>query len=155
MSYNAIDLIDKAINIAIKEKSIYRNIAKEKENIPSIKIISNVLIKQVDKDIQHYENLKKQIIDSEPEEIDFGIYDKMSFLINQFNKKIYVTKVVNIKDFLKFSLNFQKDLYALLIDLQGRCVKSSLDIDTKTYKALSNMINNIGNHISTLEKILK
>ncbi|EFG89044.1 hypothetical protein CLCAR_1228 [Clostridium carboxidivorans P7] len=55
MGYNVIDLIDKAINIGIKEKTLYENIGKEKCNIPSIKIMSKILIQEVDKNIQHNE----------------------------------------------------------------------------------------------------
>jgi oligoribonuclease NrnB/cAMP/cGMP phosphodiesterase (DHH superfamily) len=153
MGYNVIDLINKAINIAIKEKTIYENIGKEKCNIPSIKIMSKVLIQEVDKNIHHNESLKKELADLNFEEIDFGIYDKISFLINQFNAKIYVTEVVNVRDFLKFSLDFQKDVYSLLIDIQGRFVKNTSDTDTRTYKILSDMVNNKTKHIAILEKI--
>ncbi|AKA69228.1 hypothetical protein [Clostridium scatologenes] len=155
MGYNVIDLIDKAINIAIKEKTLYENIGKEKCNIPSIKIMSKILMQEVDKNIQYNECLKKEVGDLNPDEIDFGIYDKMSFLINEFNKKVYVAKIINTREYLKFSLGFQKDVYSLLIDLQGRFVKSAHDTDTKTYEILSNMINNKANHIAILEKISK
>ncbi len=153
MGYNVIDLINKSISISIKEKTMYENIGKEKCNIPSIKIMSKVLIQEVDKNIQYYESLKKELANLNFEEIDFGVYDKMSFLINEFNAKVYVTEVVNVRGYLKFSLDFQKDVYSLLIDLQGRSVKNSSDIDTKTYKILSDMISNKSKHINILEKI--
>ncbi|EFG89043.1 hypothetical protein CLCAR_1227 [Clostridium carboxidivorans P7] len=100
-------------------------------------------------------DLKKELGDLNPDEIDFGIYDKMSFLINEFNKKVYVAEIINTREYLKFSLGFQKDVYSLIIDLQGRFVKSTRDTDTKTYEILSNMINNKASHIAILEKILK
>jgi len=50
--------------------------------------MSTVLIKQMDKTIEYYEKLKKVISGMEFEEIDFVIYDKMSFLIDEFNRKV-------------------------------------------------------------------
>ncbi|WP_123053739.1 hypothetical protein [Clostridium sp. JN-1] len=155
MGYNIIDLIDKAIDIANRERKIYEDIGKEHCSIPPIKIMSKVLITHVGKDIKYLEDLKNNLMNVEIEDIDFEIYDKMSFLINQFNKKVYVKKIVSTRDFLEFSLNFQRDVYSLLIDLQGRSVKSTNDVKTRTYKTLSNMINNAADHITVLEKTLK
>jgi hypothetical protein len=155
MGYNVVDLIDKAINIAGRRKNIFENIGEQKSDIPSIKIMSKVLAKEVDKTIQYYETLKKEIGDSELEEIDFGIYDKLSFLINEFNKKIYVFEVNSVREYLKFSIDLQKDTYSLLIDIQGRFVKNTSDMHTKTYMILSDIISNIEGHIATLENTLK
>lgn len=155
MGYNVIDLIDKAINIAIRKKAIYENIEQEKWDTPSIKIISKVLLKQTDKTIEYYKTLKKEVADKEFEEIDFGIYDKMSFLINEFNKKTYITEVNNVRDYLKFSLELERDIHSLLIDIQGRFVKNSSDIHTKTYQILGNMINTKEAYIKTIEQTLK
>lgn len=155
MGYNVIDLIDKAINMAIKRKSIYKKIEEQKNDIPSIKVMSNVLTKEVNKTIAYYEKLKKEIGDEEFEEIDFWIYDKISFIINEYNKKNYVPEVNNVREFLKFSLDLEKDIYALIMDIQGRLVKNSDDVNTKTYKILTKIIKNKEKHIETLENILK
>lgn len=154
MTYNVIDLIDKTTSIAIKEKTIYENIEKGNSDIPSMKIISKVLIQQVNKDIEYDENLKKHLANLTLDEIDFGVYDKMSFLINEFNKKTYAINVINTKEYLKLFLNFQKDVYSLLIDLQGRFVRTNQDMYTKTYETLSDLINNKAKQIAILEKIL-
>lgn len=155
MGYNVIDILDKAINIAIRRKHQYEDIEKEKCNDQRIKIMSTVLIKEADKTIQYYEALKKEVSDRECEEIDFVIYDKISFLIDNFNKKIYDKKIENVRDYLKFLLELEKDVHSLFIDIQGRYVKNEDDVNTKTYKTLSDIINNKANHITTLEKILK
>jgi hypothetical protein len=155
MGYSVMDLIDKAINIAVRRKAIFENIEQEKCDVPSIKIISKVLAKEVDTTIQYYETLKKEVGNVEFEEIDFWTYDKMSFLVNEFNKKIYVPKINSVREYLRFSLNLEKDTYALLVDVQGRFVKSTSDVHTKTYKILSNIIDNTDKHIKTLEKTLK
>lgn len=152
MGYNVTDIINKAINIALRKKVEFENIGKEKCDIQSIKIMSTVLAKQEDKTIKYYETLKKEIGSMEFEEIDFVIYDKMSFLIDEFNKKKYVIDINNVRDYLKFSLDLEKDAYSLLIDIQGRFVKNKSDIHTKTYKILSDIISNEASHISMLQK---
>jgi hypothetical protein len=152
MGYNVIDVINKAINIAIRKKAIYESLGQIKCDIPSVEILSKVLVKEIDRTIKYYEELKNEVM---VEEIDFYVYDKMSFLIDEFSKKPYDTEVNNIKEYLKFSLSLEKDGKALLIDVQGRFVKNASDIHTKTYKILSDMINHKENLITTLEKIIK
>ena len=134
MGYNVADIINKAIKIAIKKRTIYENIGQEKCDIPSIKIISTVLIKQINKTIEYYESLVKEIDNMEFEEIDFSIYDKMSSLINNYNKRIDVAEITNVREYLKFSLDLEKSIYSLQMDIQGRFVKNESDIHTKTYQ---------------------
>ena len=155
MGYNVIDIIDKGIDIAQRKKVIYENLGKEKVDIPSLKIISKILVKEIDANIKYYETLKKEIGNSVLEEINFEIYDRMSFLVNEFNEKVYVSQINNIKDYLKFFLGLERDTYSLLIDIQGRFVKTKSDMNTRTYKILSEIINNKAEHISTLEKVIK
>ena len=155
MAYNAVDLIDKAIKLAIRKKIIYEKIGKDNWNVPSIKIMSKVLAKEMDKTVKYYETLENAIGKIEFDEIDFYIYDKMSFLIDEFNKEIHVTEIDNIKGYLKFSLDLEKDVKSLFIDIQGRFVKNESDLHTKTYEVLSDIINNKSINIEVLEKILK
>ena len=155
MGYNVVDILDKAIKIANKRKSIFESIEKEKCDITAMKVISKVLIKEVDRTIKYYEKLKEEVGDAEFEEIDFVIYDKISFLINEFSKRIYVPHVNNVREYLKFSIDLEKDNLSLLVDIQGRFVKSTSDIHTKTYEILSKLIDNIEKHVITLENILK
>lgn len=155
MGYNVLDVIDKAINIATKRKAIFESIAENKEYIPTVNIMAKILASRTGKTITYYEILKKEIGDVELEEIDFGIYDKMSFLINEFNKKMYVPNVKNVKEFLAFSRDMLRDTYALLIDIRGRFVKNTSDMHTRTYKILSDIISNLEESISKLEKTIK
>jgi RNA processing factor Prp31 len=117
--------------------------------------MSKVLAREIDKTINYYEELKKEINQVEFDEIDFYIYDKMSFLIDQYNKRTCVVEISNIKEYLKFSLELEKDGKSLLIDIQGRFVKNRSDLQTKTYEILSNMINNKAVNIAALQEILK
>lgn len=155
MSYDVNDIIDKAVNIALKRKNIYENVKHQNKDIYSIIIMSNVLIKDVEKNIELYKKLKIEIKDIALEDIDFGVYDKISFLINEFNGKPYLYHMKNIKDFLKFSLNLEKDIHSLFLSIQGRLIKNKNDINTKTYKILSDMINNKAKLIESIEKILR
>lgn len=155
MAYNVIDLINKSIDMEERRKKLYQNIGKHQNEHSSIKIMSKVLIKNIDKTIKHYKDLNKELKNIELEEIDFWTYDKISFLINQYNKKEYEVSFDNVGDYIKFSLNLEKDMYSLLIDIQGRFVKDIKDTHTKTYKILSDIISNRAKHIEALEKILK
>lgn len=155
MGYNVIDLINKAIDISIKKKAIYEHIGQRKCDIPSMEMVSTILIKQINNTIRYYETLKREAEDRAFEEIDLSIYDRISFLINEFNKKMYEPQINNIRDFLEFSLISERDTYSLFIDIQGRFVKNTRDIHTKTYNILSDMINNKVKLITTLEKIIK
>lgn len=155
MGYNVIDLINKAIDISIRKKAIYEHIGQRKCDISSMEMVSTILIKQINNTIRYYETLKRESEDRDFEEIDISIYDRISFLINEFNKKMYEPQINNIRDFLEFSLISEKDTYSLFIDIQGRFVKNTSDIHTKTYNILSDMINNKVELITTLEKIIK
>jgi len=113
MGYNIADIFDKTVTISIRRRTLYENIVQEKYDTLSIKIISKVLVKEVDRTIEYYEELLKEINnDAEFEEIDFSIYDKMSFLINDFNKRIDTAEINNVKEYLTFSLVL-KSLYIL------------------------------------------
>ena len=154
MGYNVLDIIDKAINIENRKKTIIKSVVAEDEISPVIKLMCKVLCKKIDEIIEYYEELKIEIINTEYEDIDIRIYDRVSFLINEFNSKIYVQDIKNGKDYLKLSLNFAKDEYSLFLDIQGRLVKNMDDTNTKTYEILSKMIENIKKRIQIIEKTI-
>jgi hypothetical protein len=137
LGYNIIDVMDKAIAIGHKRKELYIGIGKQENQPPSVKILSKVLADNVDKTLVYYERLKKEAND---ENIDFAIYDKISFLINQFNLRIHTTDAKTPKELLNFSINLEKEVLALLLDIQGRLVKTSEDTNLSTYVILSDMI---------------
>lgn len=155
MGYNIIDILNKGIDVSTKRKAIFEAIGQKNCDIPSIKIMSTVLSKQVDRTIKYYKELKNEITPDECDEIDFVIYDKISFLINEFSSRLYVPEIDNIRDFLRFSLNLEKDLYSLLVNIQGRLVKNTNAEHTKTYETLTKAIKNVSSHIETLKDLLK
>lgn len=151
MGYNIIDVVDKAISIAHKRKDLYTQISNRPEQSHVVKILSKVLADNVDKTLFYYKNLKKSITPKEMDVIDFGIYDKISFLIGQFNLRIYATDAATPKDFLYFSLSLEKEILALYLDIQGRLVKTSSDTSSTSYTILSNMIKSKTKLIENLE----
>jgi hypothetical protein len=155
MGYNIMDLISKGRDIAVRRKFIFENIGKENLDNSSVKIISRVLIKEVENTIQYYERLEREASNEDFEEIDLVTYNKISFLINEFNKKVCAPKISNVSEYLKFSLDLERDTYALLIDVRGRLIRNASDAHTMTYYILSDIINNIAIHIATLEKTIK
>ena len=154
MGYNVLDIIDKAIDIQNRRKIILKSVVSENKAKATIILMCKVLCNQIDEIISYYNELEDEIRDTEFEEIDIIIYDKISFLINEFNIKIYYADIENAKDYLKFSLNLAKDTYSLFIDIQGRLVKNINDTSTKTYDILSKIINNIKKQIRTIEKTI-
>ena len=154
MGYNVLDIIDKAIDIQNRRKIILKSVVSEHKTKATIILMCKVLCNQIDEIISYYHELEDEIRDTEFEEIDIIIYDKISFLINEFNNKIYYQDIENAKDYLKFLLNLAKDTYSLFIDIQGRLVKNINDTSTKTYDILSKIINNIKKQIETIEKTI-
>lgn len=155
MAYNVADIINKAVKITIRKKAIYEKIGQDKSDILSIKIISKVLVKELDKTIQYYERVLNEINDVEFEEIDFSIYDKMSFLINDFNQRLNIVEINNVREYLKYSLDLEKSVHSLLMNIQGRFVLNTSDVHTKTYKILTDIIDNKASHIEMLEKTIE
>ena len=154
MGYNVLEIIDKAIDIQNRRKIILKSVMGEDKAIPAVILISKVLCNQIDDIIKYYYELKDEIRDIEYEEIDIITYDKISFLINEFNNKIYNPQIDNGKEYLNFSLNLAKDTYSLFIDIQGRLVHNKNDTSTKTYDILSKLMSSINKKIITIEKTI-
>lgn len=155
MGYNVIDLIDKAIKIEQERKNIIMNAMSKDSNYPNIRLISKILVDQGDKRIDYYEKIKEETKNKDFEEIDFMTYDKISFLINEFNKKIYITEAKSPKEYILFSLELARDKYSLFIDIQGRLFNNTKDKNTKAYEILSKIIEVVRKQIDTLEKTIQ
>lgn len=151
MGYSIIDIIDKSVAIANKRKELYTEISVQNNLLPSIKILSKVLANNVNKTLLYYQKLKKEVNNDETEKIDFAIYDKISFLINQFNLRAYSTDATTPKEFLDFSLHFEKEILALFLDIQGRLITHASDTTSKAYIILTDMIKIKTNLIHDLE----
>lgn len=157
MGYNVIDIINKCIYIENhrRDRLISMN---NKENISmKLKIIIKVFLKDIDRIINYYNQLKKNVKVEELQEIDFRTYDKISFLINEYIMTIdsININVYSVKEYLKISLELAKDKYSLFIDLQGRLYNNTKDNHYKTYEILSEIIKYTQSHINMIEKTIK
>jgi hypothetical protein len=153
LGYNIIDVLDKAIDIAHKRKRLYTEISNQKNQPPAVRIIAKVLADTVDTTFLYYEKLKKEVKDKEIEVIDFFIYDKISFLISQFNLRIHDADIKTSKELISFSLNFESEILALFLDIQGRLIKTAADANSSTYLILSDMIQTKTKLIHNLENL--
>ncbi len=85
--------------------------------------------------------LKKNIKTLEKEDIDFFIYDKISARIQQFKFNMNITKMDNVKELINFSIDFEKENLALLIDIQGQLVRKETDTNMLSYNVMGKIIN--------------
>jgi hypothetical protein len=153
LGYNIIDVLDKAIDIAHKRKRLYTEISNQKKQPPAVRIVAKVLADNVDTTFLYYEKLKKELKDKEIEVIDFFIYDKISFLISQFNLRIHDADIKTSKELIRFSINFEGEILALFLDIQGRLIKTAADANSSTYLILSDMIQTKTKLIHNLENL--
>lgn len=154
MSYNILDVLDKLIFIQKEIRETYKEIkTKTKDN--KINILSSVLIKEEERHIEYYKKLKEKFTNELDENIDFDIYDKISFLINQFKERLYYKSPNNVRELLEFALECEEQNKALLIDIQGRLVKNKEDSQTIAYKVLSIIIKEEEKHVKNIKFFIK
>lgn len=155
MGYNAIDLVDKAIDTSNRILNFYEEIGNY-NNIGSFKIFLNVFKKQQNQKKVYYESLKKQIEYKEINEIDFFSYDKISSLITQFNSKISFHNCGNnTKQLIECVLDISKDVRALFIDVRGRIIKNKDGWDSAEYEVLTSIIEMEERYANEIEKLYK
>lgn len=153
MAYDVVDVLNKAIDINYKAIGTIENVECSYCNQCQQKIMTNVLRKGIERSIEYYKELKEEAKNLELQDFDFMIYDKISFLVNEYNSRIFIPKVTNTNEYLKFVLNLIKEKHALFIDIQGRLANSEYGYDENTYKVLNNVIENAKYQKESLEKI--
>ena len=164
MGYNIIDIVNKCIIIEENKRKIFKKIINEdslnliKSELIRLRLIVLVktFLKDIDRVIDYYEELKNRINISSIEEIDFRTYDKISFLMNEYDNKMKYMDLDEIspKEYVDITLDLTKDKYALLIDIQGRLYNNTNDNKSSTYEVLTNLINHTDNHIKVIENIV-
>ncbi|MCM1991702.1 hypothetical protein [Oceanirhabdus seepicola] len=154
MAYNIIDILDKTINIAEKRKNVYLNIDYKGQNKANFQLVTSVLIKSVEKEIKYYEDIKLDLKDKCLEDIDFSVYDKISFLMNEFYNKAYCEDIDNIPKLIKCTASLHKDIYALYMSIQGKLVTTKNATETFAYKILSSVLDRKEKTIEELERLL-
>lgn len=152
MAYTIVDLLDKIISIEEMAKKMYVDLSDKYKNDISTKTILNILVREEERHISYYKEIKKECV--KPEPIDFHLYDKASFLFNQFKGNIIAPKLENHEELLKFAVDFEKKNVAFLIDIRGRLVTNVEDIDKPMYKILDKVIEEEKKHVENLEQFL-
>lgn len=139
MSYNTLDLIDKAIMLAEKRKNIYYGIYDRSENKQD-QLVIKVLIRLTMKDVDRYVELKSALEKDPIEDIDFLVYDSAANLINNFVKSFLEPNINSLSDLLEFAISVEEKTYALFIDIQGRIYQNEKKDDSQVYVALNKLI---------------
>jgi len=152
--YTALDLIDKAIIIAQKRQTMYKKISSLDSQHFKTTMIANTLARDAEKTVVYYEKLKIEVADGQ-EEIDFATYDKISFLINKFKRRFESPNIYNVENLLTFSFNFEQQVIALFIDIQGRLIHDKYDVEKNAYKIFSSIIESKQKHINSLQIYIK
>jgi len=154
MAYNIIDILNKTIDIAEKRKNVYLNINYKGQDTTKFQLVRSVLIKSVEKEIKYYKDLKTDLNNEDLENINFSVYDKISFLMNQFSNKIFCEDIDNIPDLINCAISLHKNIFALYISIQGRLVLTENDSKTFAYKVLSNVLYRKEKTIEELKRLL-
>lgn len=151
--YDIRDILRKVINIATKIKGEYKKL-QENSGDMRMRILIGIFIRSTDKDISYYEKLIENLTDSIAETIDFGVFDKISSLVNQFTRTIVPLDFTDRKRLIEHELAQQKSLYALLIDIQGRMVSGNEETSI-AYYVLHELIDEKRKFILELEQMSK
>lgn len=147
--YDIRDLLDKAVAITDKKIGLYEQLQMTAAE-PQLKALIRVMVHSAQRDKHYYLGLKAPISDADAQEIDFGTYDMIASLINQFTRNFQPPQIENCKDLVQFALGFEQSLYALMVDIQGRLVHSEGLSESITYRTLGKMIHQKQSAINTL-----
>lgn len=154
MGYKIVDVIDKAVNIDEKILVLINKVEESDKFDTKIEIMSKVLKKQFVSKIQGYKEIRKEAEMINMDDIDFFVYDKMSFLINEFNKQENKLDIKDIKSYVNSLIDIEKDELALFVDIKGRLVNSEYGYSKENYDTIIKIIDNIDNFISNLESVI-
>lgn len=152
--YDIRDLLDKAISITEKKALLYEKVLSNHTD-EQVKALIRVMINTAQRDKQYYSDLRANISDENAQDIDFGTYDMIASLINQFVRTLDPPEITSRQNLVQFSIGFEKSLYALMVDIQGRLVQSEGLSESITYRTLEKMINQKTKVITNLEFFAK
>lgn len=134
--------------------NMYKQTAATKGIYPSIKTVALVLAREEEKHVESHNNLKESLKDKELDEIDFDVYDKVSGLISEFQSRIIMPNIYNVKDLVLAALVLESQYLALLVDIQGRMVKNKEDVERLSYKVLEGLLEDEKKRINNLKVFL-
>lgn len=149
--YDIRDVLRKGTAITEKKKNEYMKLQENSGDI-RMRLLIGVFIREFEKDIVYYNRLVDNITDSIAEGIDFGVFDKISSLVNQFSRIIMPINISDRKELVAYVLEQEKATYALMVDIQGRMVSNDKPASI-AYYVLLEIIDVKRNFIEELEKM--
>ncbi len=151
--YDIRDILRKGIDITEKRKQQFKQLQENSGDI-RMRILIGVFIKEINRDITYYQRLTESITDVLAETIDFGVFDKISSLVNQFSRTILPLSITDRRELVRFVIDQEKATYALLVDIQGRMVVSSSTVSI-AYYVLLEIIDEKRQYIEELERMIQ
>lgn len=149
--YDVRDLIKKAIAIAEKKKRLLLGILENTAD-PRLRILIQVMINMVEKDIQFYLTVNQEIEGQTLDPIDFGVYDTIASLVNQFGRGLIGRKIKTRQEMVIFSVEIEKSVLALMLDIQGRLAQAEGGGHSTTYVVIGKAIDQKKRTIENLER---
>ncbi len=151
--YDIRDILRKGIDITEKRKQQFKQLQENSGDI-RMRILIGIFIKEINRDITYYQRLTESITDVLAETIDFGVFDKISSLVNQFSRTILPLSITDRRELVRFVIDQEKATYALLVDIQGRMVVSSSTVSI-AYYVLLEIIDEKRQYIEELERMIQ
>lgn len=149
--YDVRDLIKKAIAIAEKKKRLLLSILENTPD-PRLRILIQVMINTVEKDIQFYLTMNQELENQTLDPIDFAVYDTIASLINQFGRGMVSAKIKTRQEMVNFSVDIEKAVLALMLDIQGRLAQAEGGGHSTTYVIVGRAIEQKKKTIENLER---
>lgn len=155
MAYTIIDLLDKFISIERSGYKMYMEVASKQGIHVKIKALAKIFANEKESHIYLYNSLREKIKVEADFEVDFNIYDKASKIVFEFLKMDRKAIMEDVKRFLQFCLNYEKENLALVLSIQGILVRAQADTETMNYKILEEIVIKIQKHIQNISYFSK
>lgn len=137
--YDIRDVLRKAIAVTLKRREVYRKVLEQSDDL-KIQTMVRILIHEIERDLKGYEHMIGVLTDEQAEVIPFDVYDTISSLVNQFLRKLVAQDFKDPKAFMRYALEHEQAILALLLDIQGRLAQNTPITTSIAYYVLSEMI---------------
>lgn len=137
--YDIRDILKKAVLITEKRMEVYHKLLENTPD-PRLRIMIQIMISRLAQDITYYGRIIEELENIDIEPIDFGIYDTISSLINQFVRTLTVPNSKTRREFLNFVIENESATLALAVDIQGRLAQAEGRSDSQAYVIFSKII---------------
>ncbi len=150
--YDIRDVIDKYKRITEQRIAIFESMVADEGDIRN-RMLINVFIKSARKEIEHCHQMRASISDAMASALDFDVYDKISFLVNQFSRTLVRANLRERRQLVDYALLQEKAVLALLLDIQGRMLSQEGMEEKVAYYVLTELIELKKRFIQQMEKI--